>query len=130
MKTSKLRFSRDILSWLIVDAIIVAGAYGFALLLRFDFNVPQQSWQFYLSEAAPAIIVYWLANRFLGIYHTMWSYAASRDAIRLAQAVTVSTALLFVANLTLTENRYIPLSVMLIGGTFAFLGMSAARIWP
>ena len=130
MKTSKLRFSRDILSWLIVDAIIVAGAYGFALLLRFDFNVPQQSWQSYLSEAAPTISVYWLANRFLGIYHTLWSYAASRDAIRLAQAVMVSTALLFVANLTLMENRYIPLSVILIGGTFAFLGMSAGRIWP
>ena len=130
MKTSKLRFSRDILSWLIVDAIIVVAAYGFALLLRFDFNVPQKSWQFYLFAAAPAIIVYWLGNRVLGIYHTMWSYAASRDAVRLAQAAVAGTALLFLANLTITENRHIPLSVIVIGGAFAFLGMSAARIWP
>ena len=130
MKTSTLRFSREILSWLLVDAIVVAAAYGFALLLRFDFNVPQTSWQLYVSAAVPAIIVYWLANRFWGIYHTVWTYAASRDAVRLAQAVVAATALLFVANLVLTEKRDIPLSVIVIGGTFGFLGMAAARIWP
>ncbi len=111
------------------DGAIVLAAYAFALLLRFDFNVPNASWRVFAIAAVFLVAAYAVANGLLGIYRIVWRYAASRDAARLAEAAGIATGVLFAINATLPE-RDIPLSVVVIGGAFAFLGMSGARVWP
>ncbi|HWO93169.1 MAG TPA: nucleoside-diphosphate sugar epimerase/dehydratase [Dehalococcoidia bacterium] len=110
------------------DALIVVAAYVAALLLRFDFHVPNDSWRFFAASAALIVLVYVVANHFLGIYRTIWAYASSRDAMRLAESTGIATIALFALNVTLPE-RHVPLSVVVVGGAFVFLGMSGTRIW-
>ncbi len=112
----------------ILDAAIVVAAYAFALTLRFEFDVPGDSWDWLAILGAPIAATYVVANLVLGSYHVIWRYASSRDAARLGQAAVVATGALFAANSFFSE-RHIPFSVVVIGGAFAFLGMSGVRIW-
>ncbi len=126
--TARRRFFVDLLPNVARDSAIVLLAYSAALLLRFDFDVPTASWKLFGALSGLIVLAYVLANLAFGIYSTVWRYAASRDAIRLGQTALGATILLFGLNAMLPE-RDIPLSVVVVGGTFTFLGFSGVRIW-
>src|SRR5687768_16173492 len=74
---------------LALDVGIVFGSYALALSLKFDGDVPAESWR-QLAWAGPLIaFAYILAYQILGVYRTAWQYGSVRDAILLAAAVGV-----------------------------------------
>jgi len=111
------------------DAAIVLGSYALALALRFDGNVPSESWAWF-SWAVPIIALgYIFANTVFGVYRTAWQYGGTLDAVYLGLAVILVTVVAFGVNLTL-EHRPIPLSVNLISGVLIFLFMGVVKLSP
>ena len=105
------------------------GSYAAALALRFDANVPGESWR-WLSFAVPLIALgYIFANIVFGVYRTAWQYGSVVDVFNLGLAVSVVTVLAFGVNVML-EHRPIPLSVNLISGALIFLFMGLVKLSP
>jgi FlaA1/EpsC-like NDP-sugar epimerase len=122
------RAARVFLS-LILDVIIVLGSYALALQLKFDGEVPAESWR-QLIWAGPLIaFAYILAYQVLGVYRTAWQYGSVRDALLLAGAVAIVTAGILTVNVMLPK-RPIPLSVNVISAAFIFLFHGVARMLP
>jgi len=111
------------------DAVIVLASYALALALRFDGNVPGESWAWF-AWAVPLIALgYIFANTVFGVYRTAWQYGSTLDAIYLGLAVSIVTIIAFGVNRML-ENRPLPLSVNLISGAFIFLFMGLVKLSP
>ena len=118
-----------VLLWLVLDIGIVIGSYALALWLRFDGDVPGESWR-QLAWAGPLIgIAYILAYQLLGVYRTAWQYGSARDALMLAVAVAVVTAAVLTVNLLLPK-RPIPLTVNVVSAAFIFLFHAMLRMLP
>ena len=114
---------------LLLDVGIVIGSYALALSLRFDGNVPDESWNQLLWAGPLIALAYILAYQTLGVYRTAWQYGSVRDAILLGIAVGVITAGVLAVNVLLPK-RPIPLSVNVISAAFIFLFHGLARMLP
>lgn len=111
------------------DAAIVLASYALALALRFDGNVPGESWAWFTWAVPLIALAYIFANTVFGVYRTAWQYGGTLDVVYLGLAVTLVTVLAFGVNVML-ENRPLPLSVNLISGAFIFLFMGLVKLSP
>src|SRR5262249_14021983 len=104
-------------------------SYALALSLKFDGDVPSESWR-QLAWAGPLIaFAYILAYQAFGVYRTAWQYGSVRDAVYLAGAVAVVTTGILCVNVLL-PHRPIPLTVNVISAAFIFLFHGTARMLP
>jgi FlaA1/EpsC-like NDP-sugar epimerase len=114
---------------LLLDVGIVIGAYALALELKFDGDVPGESWRT-LVWAGPLIaFAYLLTYQALGVYGTAWQYGSLRDAALLATGVALVTAGVLVVN-ALLPHRPLPLTVNVISAAFLLLGHGMVRMLP
>ncbi len=112
-----------------LDIAIVLIAYTIALSLKFDGDVPGESWRT-LAWAGPLIgFAYILSYQALGVYRTAWQYGSLRDAVLLAVGVTVVTAAILMVQVMLPK-RPIPLTVNVISAAFILLGHGMVRMLP
>ncbi len=124
-----LQRSISVVTWLLLDMLIVMGSYALALWLRFDGKVPNESWH-QLAWAGPLIgLAYILAYQILGVYRTAWQYGGIRDAVMLAVAVALVTAGVLAVD-ALLPHRPIPLTVIVISAAFIFLFHAMLRMLP
>ena len=114
---------------LVIDFAIVMGSYAAGLLLRFDSNVPQESWNWFFWAVPLIAVAYLLANLVFGVYRTAWQYGGIMDAFYLGLSVSLVTAAVFGVNAIL-EHRPIPLGVNLIAGAIILLGMGLVKLAP
>ena len=115
------------------DVIIIAVAFGSALLLRFEFDYRMIRIQYLHSVltiipifAIVTIIVFYL----LKLYHSIWRFASVNELERLIIAWMIITvfAVIF-ANIDESVNgfRRIPISIWVMGVFFAAIGTTAIR---
>jgi FlaA1/EpsC-like NDP-sugar epimerase len=120
--------SRAVLS-LILDIAIVLIAYTIALSLKFDGEVPDESWRT-LAWAGPLIgFAYILSYQALGVYRTAWQYGSLRDAVLLAAGVALVTLAILIVQVMLPK-RPIPLTANVISAAFILLGHGMVRMLP
>jgi FlaA1/EpsC-like NDP-sugar epimerase len=114
---------------LVFDIAIVLISYTIALSLKFDGEVPGESWRT-LAWAGPLIgVAYVLCYQAMGVYRTAWQYGSLKDALLLAVAVAAVTAGILVVN-ALLPRRHIPLTVNVISAAFILLGHGSVRMLP
>jgi len=114
---------------LILDIVIVLIAYTIALSLKFDGEVPAESWRT-LAWAGPLIgFAYILSYQALGVYRTAWQYGSLRDAVLLAVGVALVTAGILIVQIML-PHRPIPLTANVISAAFILLGHGMVRMLP
>ncbi|GAB4333265.1 MAG: nucleoside-diphosphate sugar epimerase/dehydratase [Dehalococcoidia bacterium] len=112
---------------MILDALVIVVAYGAALLLRFDGDIPRRSVEF-TAQVLPAIVLAFIAsNVAFGVYRTVWAYGGIGDILNLFRSILLVTAGAFAANFWLHE-RNLPLSVILIAGALIFPGMAMVKM--
>lgn len=126
-------FSRRRLAAVAIDAVIVLGAYYFALGFRFAGVIPEE-YQFgnpsFLAFAGLALLLHLGANRVLGVYRIVTRYIGLVQAIRVAYAALCGMALLFVVSAAWPgEEHLLPLSVVAMGGAGAGMGMVGVRFY-
>jgi FlaA1/EpsC-like NDP-sugar epimerase len=112
---------------MLLDALIVVGAYAAALLLRFDADVPRQNLDFVVRVVPFIALAYVAANLLFGVYRTVWAYGSLGDILALFRPVLLVTLLVFGANFWV-RDRALPLSVVLIGGELIFPGMAVLKM--
>lgn len=115
--------------WLLLDFVIVIDSYALGLYLRFEGNVPNESWNQLLWAGPLIAVAYFIAYQVFGVYRTAWQYGSLRDALLLAIAVGLVTAGILMVNVLLPK-RPIPLSVNVIAAAFIFLFHATARLLP
>jgi FlaA1/EpsC-like NDP-sugar epimerase len=112
-----------------LDLGVVFAAFALALLLRFDGDVPDESWEWYPATAALYGAGLILPGLFFGVYRTAWQYGGVPDVLNLSRTVAVPTIAGFII-LVFISPRPIPLSVVLIAGLLVFLGTTVIKMAP
>ncbi len=111
----------------LLDVLVVSGAYAVGLLLRFEGHVPRESAEV-AALAAPGIaLAFVVANLAFGVYRTVWMYGSTGDVLTLFRPVAAVTAALFVVGLV-PDERALPVSVILIAGALIFPGMAMVKM--
>jgi FlaA1/EpsC-like NDP-sugar epimerase len=80
-----------------------------------------------LVFALAAITVYCGFNYLLGLYHSIWQYASAGEIMVIGASVTAGTAFLALVDVVWPGKRPVPLSVVLMGGAFIFIGFLTVR---
>lgn len=121
--------------WLVVAVhlLLWSSALSFALLLRFDFDVPLEYWRKAPFWLGTLLAVRSASHVWLRMFNGMWRYTGIRDLITLIKATTISTlAFALVVNLIgpqgFPRSLYVIewlLSMSLVGGLR--LGIRALR---
>jgi FlaA1/EpsC-like NDP-sugar epimerase len=82
----------------------------FALLLRFDFNIPKEYIVFFKVSIVPVILITLLCNRIFHLYDYIWKYASVDELISIVYSVSLSNVIFIVysyfVNYKLIENMY------------------------
>ena len=115
----------------LVDAVIVAFSFYFALLLRADGAVEATWWphnRALLYHNLPWIVAVYLVC-FLagGLYSVLWKYAGERDLIRLAGMIGVPTVIVYLVNRTLIHGVLFN-SANVMAAVFIFLLVGGSRL--
>lgn len=88
-------FNKSFLSILLVDALLLTAAWYGAYLLRFNFQIPEDSTNL-LERVLPLVIVIKiLCFYFLDIYQGMWRYTSISDLFNILKASVVSSIIIF-----------------------------------
>jgi FlaA1/EpsC-like NDP-sugar epimerase len=126
---SQIKLAIRALPFLAIDFLIVMAAYAAGLALRFDSNVPGESWRWFFWAVPLIAVAYLFGNLVFGVYRTAWQYGGITDAFYLGLSVSLVTLLAFGINAML-EHRPIPLSVNLISGALILLFMGLVKLSP
>ena len=117
-----------------MDVLIVLAAYYLVLMFRYAGTTPE--WHAWTSSlaifAAIAVVVHLAINWLTGIYTIINRYMSLVQAVRVAQAGILSTAVLFIVVVTWPlyangGNYLVPRSVVVGGGVLALIVMIGVR---
>ena len=105
-------------------------AFGFAVGLRFEFDVPAKFWKIVPLLLAGALlsktVTYWV----LGLFHGLWRYSGSRDLRSLLQAATLSSvsyaAIWGLLGADVSHNTF-PRSIFVLDWAFSILIVGGLR---
>ena len=111
------------------DAVVVAGAYFLAYVLRFDAGIPER-----YAELLAATLPFVVAGKVLvfalfGLYHKLWRFVDQRDFEAVVRAAVVASLLLIGALFLISaEGVDPPRGVVALDFLLTLAGVVAARL--
>lgn len=120
------RYSRSLL-----DIALLSGAFAFAYLLRFDFDVPSEYQVRTWLQLPIAVGLFLVSFRICGIHTFIWRYVGIAELPSFAGAVILGSVPLVVARMALPDRLAmlrVPLSVSLMFMVLSFLGIMGIRV--
>jgi FlaA1/EpsC-like NDP-sugar epimerase len=123
-----LTFRRNLFIMLGLDALLVAGAYYGAFLIRFEFGIPYYIMSTFTSTWPWVLGLKLAAFWFFGLYRGMWRYTSLVDLVNLFKAVLVSSLTAIVIILWLFGFYGYSRSVYLIDFVLCFLAVGGTRM--
>jgi FlaA1/EpsC-like NDP-sugar epimerase len=111
----------------ILDIGIVAASYLSALVLRLNGAVPRSYWQNFRWFVVVAATVHLLSNYLFGLYGQMWRYASVREARQVVLSGIFAGAVMTATAGLLTNKRFVPLSVVILGSAASLMGFGGIR---
>ncbi len=133
LPTTFARFRQARAAAMMLDFVICAFALLIAYVVRFEGRIPAF---FYgqLLIVAPVLVAMRAAAAYaFGIYRMVWRYVGLHEAVKMAQAIGIVSAVLLVGRLVVSPyvaHVSIPLSIIVMEGMFTFLAMAGARFLP
>ncbi len=120
-------FLERYLAWFLIDFIVAFGAIGTAGVIwrigaPLDLGIEKAT-----GIAMTIALLFSLINTLMGLNQINWKRSRTMDALDLALSSGAVTTLLFVLNLLWPSGPLLPPSMLVVAGTFAFLGFVAAR---
>lgn len=115
----------------IIDLGVLASAFSFAYLLRFEFSLPPSELSRFVSQL-PAVVGLHLACFALwGIYSFIWRYVGIAEISTFAGANLSAAVPLLLARFLLPGDLHVwrvPLSIIILNGLLAFSGVIGVRV--
>jgi FlaA1/EpsC-like NDP-sugar epimerase len=124
----KIKITRNLLAILLLDTILLCGAFFLSQLIRFDFNPPDWAmlrfWQFLPVVVGGKLICFSV----LGLYKGMWRYTSIADLINIIKASTIASLALIVLILYNTRFEMVSRSVFVIDWGLSIMMIIGLRI--
>ena len=125
-------FVRQHVPWLAIDMPTVVASYSLAFALRFlDGPAPPRSESFGVVLVAAVIVapIYAGINGLMRVNRREWRFATAAEVRPIALSCLLATAVTALLDIVVGMNRDrpVPLSIVLIGGFFAFSGFVGVR---
>ncbi|MGH9905024.1 MAG: polysaccharide biosynthesis protein [Pyrinomonadaceae bacterium] len=114
-----------------LDLSILIAAFWLAYLLRFDFDIPDWNFAWAWRQLAYVVLIQFAALLLAGVYRFIWRYVSLAEIKAFAKAATWSLlpVLLLRLCLPLEYHRWrVPLSIILVDATLAFVGVLGLRV--
>ena len=108
-----------------LDIAVVSGAYFFAFLLRFDFQLNPDNLSVF-RDTLPYLLTYPLAFQVFSLYRGIYYFSSFSDLINITRAVAVAGVSTAVAVLFVRQGQF-PRSVLLLHPILTFLGVGGVR---
>ncbi len=125
-----IHFNRRRLLVFALDILIIALAFIFAFLLRFDFSIPIVYQQHFRQGLWVALLVKPLVFLFSGLYRNLWRYASLQDGVEIAKVVTLSSVFTTFVLFYLSHFSPYPRSIFLLDWLILFALVASSRlIW-
>jgi FlaA1/EpsC-like NDP-sugar epimerase len=124
----KIKITRNLSVILILDAILVLGAFYLAHLIRFEFNIPVWAMERF-SQLVLLVLAGKLACFYLfDLYKGMWRYTGINDLLNIIKASTFATLVLIVFVLFGTRFEQISRSVFIIDWCLTVMFIIGLRV--
>lgn len=113
-------------------AFLIVSLY-FSLLLRFDFNIPQEYMVFLKLSIIPVVIINLVCNKFFNLYNSIWKYASIEELMSVIYSVSLSNIIFVIysyfVNYKFLENRFyrFPFSVHIIFWILSVIALGGVR---
>ena len=112
---------------MVADALLIFFAFGFMLLMRFDFvysEIPTDYIRGYLPACGPTIASSLLIMYWFGLYHSIWSYVSVAELVRLMESWLFESLLVALYSLV---GPSMPVSFWVGGTALSFVLTSGLR---
>jgi len=110
-----------------VHAAIFTAAYMFATLLRFDFDVPYDSFQLMLKTLPWVVGIKLVCSYYLGSFHGWMRYVMFHDLVVLLRSAFIGSLLIVVADYFVFVRDMIPRSIMIFDFVLTVLFVGGLR---
>jgi FlaA1/EpsC-like NDP-sugar epimerase len=120
------RFPSKRLGQALVDGVIWGAALYTAALLRLDLEVMRVDLDGLLTLLPLVILAQYLTGTAFGLYRGRWLFGSFEEVAAVGRSVVVTTLVLLFVD-TRYDLRPIPVSAVIGGAMFAFLGMCGLR---
>ena len=125
------RSARRLVPWLLLDGPVIAAAFYAALFLRLlDTTVGANSYLSAMSRwILPLLVLYMVMTALWGVHRRIWQFASAADVRPIFGATAMATAIALGFDVFSASKgqRFLPLSVILLGGFFSACGMVFTR---
>jgi len=121
-------FYKNFFLILLADAFLLATAFYFAHLVRFDFAIPHNFQTGFLRLLPVVLITKLVCFYFFDLYRGMWRYTSIDDLLNVIKASTISTLLIISFILLRFRFAGFPRSVFLIDWCFTILFIAGFRL--
>ncbi len=122
-----MKISRYHIPEILVDIILMAGAFALAFWLRFEFAIPAYEWgllqTFILPILGAKLIIFYL----VGLYRRVWRYASVRDFSIIIWASVLGTGVVIVIVFFIYHASPFPRSVVALDGILTMALITGAR---
>lgn len=115
----------------LLDTTVLATAFGFSYLLRFDFELSPWDARRLWPQMVFVVALQLAAMRFFGIDCFVWRFVSLREARKIVMTIGVVTLALFVLRLLLpfvSDLLTVPFSIAVLDFGLASAGLVAVRI--
>lgn len=117
---------------LLADVAILSGAFWFAYLLRFEFNVPGHYRASAINQLPFVVFIQFASLFAAGAYSIIWRYVSLEDIKAFLKAAVISGTILLVIRLVFVAEELtvwqVPLSIIFMTTIFGYSGLLALRV--
>lgn len=114
------------LAVVLLDILVILGAYYLAFLLRFDFSIDAVYWGQMLQTMPLILVVFFGSGYAFSLYHGLYYFSSFSDLVNIAKAVATA-ALLSAAAIMFLRQGVFPRSILLLHPLIAFLSIGSVR---
>ncbi|HEY5531981.1 MAG TPA: hypothetical protein VIK22_08275, partial [Candidatus Anoxymicrobiaceae bacterium] len=112
-----------------LDAIAIFFSFILALALRFEFAIPDIYLSHFMPLVPAIVLIYLVVNYAIRLYARRWKYASFDELAALVSASVLSTVIVLIVVVAIPGVRkYVPVSVVLIGGVLSLFSMAFVRL--
>jgi len=117
---------------LMADIAILSGAFLFAYLLRFEFEIGEYYFDNALNQLPFVVFVQFVSLFLFGAYSIIWRYVSLNDIRAFLKAALVSGVILVLIRLLVSNEQFsrwqVPLSIILMDTGLALAGLLTLRL--
>jgi len=111
-----------------LDVVLIAAAFIFSFLLRFDFQIPASQWNTLLQGLAVVLIAKPILFAASGMYQNIWRYASLLDAYQIFKVTTFSSMSSAFLLVYMNGPFALPRSIYILDWFFLFGLVAASRL--